>query len=77
MRLCDAHRVEIAFGVKLGELDQHSSGEVHGGLHLQAQQLALAELSVRLEHLLDHVDGGVLTTAAVNDEGAWETRCQP
>jgi hypothetical protein len=65
----EAYRVEIALGIELGELDEDRGGEAHGFTHLGAEQLALAELTVRLQDLPGGVDGDLVTAATVDDEG--------
>ena len=68
--LSEAYRVEIALGIKPGELDQDGRGQTQDRLDLRGEQLALAELPVQLEDIPGFVDGDVVAKAAVNDEGA-------
>jgi hypothetical protein len=69
--LREAYRVEIALGIKLGELDQDRRGQTQDRLDLRGEQLALAELPVQLEDVPGLVDGDVVAKAAVNNEGAY------
>ena len=75
--LSEAYRVEVALGIELGELDENRGGKAHGFAHLGAEQLALAELTVRLQDLPGGVDGDLVTAAAVDDEGPWWGKDKP
>ena len=68
--LSEAYRVEIALGIKLGELDKNGRGQTQDRLDLRGEQLALAKLPVQLENIPGLIDGNVVAKAAINDEGA-------
>ena len=74
MWCCATYRVQIAPGVKPGELDHNGSGDSHGLLDLEVHHLALAQLTIGLEDLPGNVEGDLFTVAAVNQEGAWLSR---